>query len=106
MGTFLRHSVYYVYITASCWANWRWNADHDDTDDDARATVKYLDCLERSLTDLCGPIAAVWQRDLTTKMIAKTALDPDCIVNAARSVDTLRYVLRYILPSPVDGSGG
>ena len=44
-----------------------------------RAIVAFLQCLEQSLTTLCGTEAAAWQRAMTMKMLMTTALDADCI---------------------------
>jgi len=48
----------------------------------SRASVKFLRCLEASLTTLCGTEAAAWQRTMTMKMLMTTALDAECIHKA------------------------
>ena len=58
----------------------------------ARTTVKLLDCVKKVLVMRCGPDAATWQREMTMKMLMLTALDPDCVNNAARS-----HCLHFIL---------
>lgn len=61
------------------------------------ASVEFLDCMEQSLTTLCGSEVAAWQREMTTKMIATTALDPECILNASRFVSSRLSAWEFLI---------
>ena len=52
--------------------------------DDCSASIKFLDCVEQSLTTLCGTEVAAWQRTMTTSMLVMSTTDADCMHNAPR----------------------
>jgi len=41
-------------------------------------SMKVLSCIEQSLTTLCGPEVAAWQRDVTMRMMKSNTLHDDC----------------------------